>query len=57
MYYWLIADGGKADQWDAFYSEGIVRITGRQELGDLQKYALLPLRELEIALKGNHVWH
>ncbi len=36
--YWVIADGDDRDQWDDFYREGVVRITGREALGDLQRY-------------------
>jgi len=44
MRHWLIADGDDGDQWDKFYRDGVVRITGRQRLGDLRKYA--SVREL-----------
>ena len=33
-----MADGDDGDQWDEFYRDGVVRITGRQRLGDLRQY-------------------
>ncbi len=38
MRHWLMADGDDGDQWDEFYRDGVVRITGRQRLGDLRQY-------------------
>jgi predicted Mrr-cat superfamily restriction endonuclease len=38
MRYWVVADGDHRDQWDEFYRNGVVRITGRKRLGDLRKY-------------------
>ena len=49
---WLMADGDDGDQWDEFYSDGVVRITGRQKLGDLQRYASVP--ELAQALRETY---
>jgi hypothetical protein len=47
--YWVIADGDDGDQWDDFYREGVVRITGRKELGDLRQYG--SPRDVVLALK------
>ena len=49
MRYWAIADGDDGDQWDEFYSHGVVRITGRRNLGDLRLYR--SQGELQQALK------
>lgn len=50
--YWVIADGDDRDQWDNFRREGVVRITGRGELGDLRKYQ--SQGEMELALKKKY---
>jgi HKD family nuclease len=49
--YWVIADGDDGDQSDNFYRDGVVRITGRSELGDLQRY---DHGKLELALKAKY---
>jgi len=39
MRYWILADGDKGDQSKEFFGDKVVRITGRNELGNLSRYA------------------
>jgi len=50
--YWVIADGDDGDQWDDFYREGIIRITGRKALRDLHQYG----SPTEVALALKEKW-
>ena len=49
---WLVADGDDGDRWNEFHRDGVVRITGRQRLGNLQQYT--SARKVEQALREKY---